>query len=410
MRDNVEQRRLEQRRLHVQTAMASPKPKEERTPLMDDFCEHVANGYGSGSHAKFTPCLWGGHEVVADYEPLKFSTFRVFFSIQGTILQNPVIFVEQFLITLIFISCALPVYIWFNKEAGVGHGNNDSMRRWIAEQEGRMREFAMIMTVLASLLLSFYSAMAVTRWWVIRTAGIGGIKAATMELTLLISQSVTQEEQVLDAIRRYARASLILVFMWRRKRLANLTEDLVGLNLLTAQEASQLKKVDHCLHETIWAWQTAIVCTLHQERKIKSDQLLRTLLDQCSEGRKAIQVIHTHLAVRIPMQYVHLLGGLVKLHNLLLCIIMGALFGAAVRNGETIICIQLAGRTLLLPLLFNAILLINSELSDPFDGHPTDFPALNYQNALDKDGSGIVKASQNRPDWMSSRNPLPASA
>lgn len=399
---------------------SASRPTGEATPLMDDFkqkqddfCQHVADGYGLSSHAKFTPGLFGVNEVVADYEPLKFSTFRVFFLCHGTVLQDPIIFVEQALITLIFACAALPVYLFFNSKEGLvttttdGGANDESMRKWLSEQEGRMREFAMIMTILASLLLSFYSAMAVSRWWVIRTAGVGGIKGATMEMVMLISQYVTREDQVLSAVTRYARASLILVFLWRRKKLSTMREELVNMKLLTLNEANQLKKWDHCLHETIWAWQTAIVCTLYQEKKIKNEQIFRSLLEECSNGRKAVQVIHTHLAVKIPMQYIHLLGMLVKMHNLVLAVIMGALFGAAVRNGETIICIQLAGRTLLLPLLFNAILLINAELSDPFDGHPTDFPGLNYQNALDKDGNGIVQAGKNMPDWLAKRSSPP---
>lgn len=377
---------------------------------MDALVSHVKKAYGRDSHAKLVECLPKNGKltsVVADYEPLKFSSFRVLSAIQGTILQDHILFVEQGLITLLFLGCAWPVYIYFNKEVeNIGAGDH-SIRRWLDSQEGRMREFAMIMTVLASLLLSFYTAMAVGRWWTIRAAGVGGIKAAAMELEMLISQTVTQEPQVLDAIRRYARTSLFLVFLWRRDRLPEMKEELTKQGLLTDQEASQLQEWNHVLHETIWSWQSAIVCTLYREGKIHSDQLLRTLLERCSDGRKAIQCIHTHLAVKIPMQYVHLLGFLVKMHNFILAVIMGALFGAAVRNSEIIICCQLAGRTLILPLLFNAILLINAELSDPFDGGPTDFPCIAYSQALEKDGSSFVKASQNMPDWMARRNPLP---
>jgi len=280
-----------------------------------------------------------------------------------------------------------------------------------------MREFAMIMTILASLLLSFYTGMSVSRWWVIRTAGVGGIKAAAMELEMLVSQMVTQEPLVLEAIRRYARSSLILVFMWRQKKLGpNIPKDkaivncqvLVAHGLLSEGEVVQLANWNHCLHETIWAWQSALVAMLHQEGKIRSDMLLKTLLERVSDGRNAVQCIHTHLAVKIPMQYVHLLGLLVKLHNLVLCIIMGSLFGAAVRSGEIIICAQLFGRTTILPLLFNAILLINAELSDPFDGSvSTDFPGGAYSNGLEADANAIIMASQHQPDWMARRNPLP---
>jgi len=383
---------------------------------MDSLVTHVKKAYGSESHMKLVECLPKADgrlaSVVADYEPLKFSSFRVFFAIKGTILQDYILFVEQLIITMIFASVATMVYIYFNHEAipaSGGKAEGHSLRRWLDAQEARMRDFAMIMTMLASLLLSFYTAMAVGRWWAIRATGVGGIKAAAMELEMLISWQVTQEPQVLDAIRRYARSSLFLVFLWRRQMCSpnEIKEQMKNQGLLTDQEACQLLSWNHVLHETIWGWQSAIICTLYREGKIHSDQLLRTLLERCSDGRKAIQCIHTHLAVKIPMQYVHLLCFLVKMHNCILSVIMGALFGAAVRNAQIIICIQLAGRTVILPLLFNAILLINAELADPFDGGPTDFPALAYSAALEKDGSSFVKASQNQPDWMEGRNPLP---
>jgi len=261
----------------------------------------------------------------------------------------------------------------------------------------------MIMTNLAAFLLTFYTSISVTRWWTMRTGGVGGIKAATVDLEWLLYQNVTQEEKVLSAVRRYGRTSLMLVFLWRRNKLSTLKERLVKDELLNEHEADQLLKWNHCLHETIWAWQASIVTMLHKEGKIKSDQLFTLLLEKCLEGRSAVQLIHTHLAVRVPMQYIHLLGLLVKMHNLVLALIMGGLFGAALRNAEIIICVQLFARTLILPMLFNAILLINTGLSDPFDGSETDFPGMIYQGALEKDCKGFVSATQNMPDWLLAR-------
>jgi len=266
-----------------------------------------------------------------------------------------------------------------------------------------MRAFAMIMTNLAAFLLTFYTSTSVARWWSMRTGGIGGIKAATLDLEWLLSQNVTQDEQVLSAVRRYGRTSMMLIFIWRQNKLDGLKEKLVRHELLTDHEADQLLKVNHCLHETIWAWQTGIVTMLYNEGKIESDQLFTLLLNKALDGRSAVQLIHTHLAVRVPMQYVHVLGLLVKMHNFVLALIMGLLFGAALRNAEIIICVQLFGRTCILPFLFNAILLINAQLSDPFDGSETDFPGMVYQGALDKDCKGFMSASQNTPDWLAAR-------
>merc|ERR1711879_1140616 len=124
--------------------------------------------------------------------------------------------------------------------------------------------------------------------------------------------------------------------------------------------------------ETIWSWQAGIVTMLWKDGKIKSAAVFQMLMDRVLQGRQAVQLVATHCAVRIPMPYVHLLGPLVKMHNVVLAMITGILFGAAVKNGETIICWQLFCRTFILPMLFNGILLINAELADPFNGSLTD--------------------------------------
>jgi hypothetical protein len=381
----------------------------EKTALSETF-QSFSDGYGLESHAKFVRSPGAttlSSETMIDYQPLKLSTFRVFCLSKGTILRDPVLFVEQVLLTLIFASCAAPVYYIFKQEVDDGGKKDISVGRWLSEQEGKMRAFAMIMTNLAAFLLTFYTSISVARWWTMRTGGVGGIKAATVNLEWLLYQNVTQDEQVLSAVRRYGRTSLMLIFLWRQDKIGNMKQELILRDLLLEHEADQLLKWGHCLHETIWAWQGGIVTMLYKEGKIKSEELFNTLLKCCMEGRAAVQTAHTHLAVRVPMQYVHVLGVLVKMHNMVLALIMGCLFGAALRDREIIICVQTFARTLILPFLFNAILLINSELSDPFNGSDTDFPGLIYETTLDKDCKGFVSATQNMPDWLVARSSNP---
>jgi len=387
----------------------------EQTPFSQGLAQ-LGSAYGTSSHATFKIPPDAKSEVLVDYEPLKFSSLRVCCISKGTILTDGILFTEQILITLIFIFFALPEYFNIkNRERGVVRTPdvNKVAHEHLMEKEERMRSFAMIMTGLAAFLLSFYTSIVVARWWTMRTGGVGAIKAATVDLELLLYQNVTKETDVLSAVQRYGRTSLMLIFLWRR-RLVNPTDDaeklrgvlqkeLMNYSLLTEHEIEQLLKWKHCLHETIWAWQAGIVSMLYKEGKIKSDQLYACLLQKCLDGRAAVQLVHTHLAVRVPMQYVHLLGLLVKMHNFVVAVIMGLLFGEALHRGELIICAQLFGRTLILPFLFNAILLINAELSDPFDGSPTDFPGLIYQGALEKDCVGMVDATQNMPGWLHER-------
>jgi hypothetical protein len=372
----------------------------EESSLMDEFYA----AYGTGSHATFVKSLTSDAEAVLDYEPLKLSSFRVFFLKRGTILANPVLFSEQMLLTFIFAAMAIPVYIFFKEDAA---GSDFSIGRFLRMQENKMRKFAMIMTGLAAFLLSFYTSVCVSRWWTMRTAGVGAIKAAIVDLQMLISNCCRTDDSVLDAIERYGRVSLMLIFLWRQKELEHLKEIFSHdrRNLLTPDECDRLCKCREdnpkcALHEVIWAWQTGIVNTLYKQGKITSEQLYILLLEKCTEGRAAVQCVHTHLAVRVPMQYVHLLGFLVKMHNIVVAVIMGLLFGASLRTGHVILCVQLYARTLILPFLFNAILLINCDLSDPFNGGEADFPGDAYQHNLGLDCKGVVEVARNCPKFL----------
>lgn len=381
---------------------------EERKRLAHAAEQVWSDSYGCASHAKFADNEdnSGGY-AITDYQPEKLSTLRVFCAVKGTVMTDIVLFFEQFLITLVFAGAASTVYFMFKGKVEMeDHSKQDlSLNMWLERQEPKMRQFAMIMTTLAAFLLTFYTTMSVNRWWAIRSQGVGGIKAATVALVWNVQQICPQEQDVLEAISRYGRASLKLIFIWRRSE--KITEEtlqpLQEKKLLKPEEVQLLLKWNHCLHETIWAWQMGIVKMLHSEGRIPTDQLLRSLIEYCEAGRLAVQVVHTHVAVKIPMQYVHLLGLLVKMHNFVLALIMGILFGAAYREKEWLICMQLFGRTLILPFLFNAILLINAELSDPFDGGISDFPDGGYIANLGKDCQGIIDASKKLPKWMEER-------
>jgi hypothetical protein len=380
-----------------------PFEKSDKSSL----CEDLSAAYGTSPHYKYTPDPSTHKPYLTDYEPMKLSSFRIFFLARGTILQSPVLVTEQLIITMIFLGCAIPVYIYFKEHTST----EVRLEKFISQQEGKMRAFASIMTGLAAFLLTFYTSIAVGRWWTMRSDGIGALKAAVVDLHMLLQQCVTTNETVLSAVQRYGRASLLLIFLWRKKELDQL-KAILGpkkYDILTDEECDLLAE-DHCgkgilsnempappRHETIWAWQTGIVTKLKEQGKITSDQLFIMLLQKCTDGRAAVQCIHTHLAVKIPMQYVHLLGLLVKMHNLVLSIIMGLLFGAALRNGYIILCVQLFARTLILPFLFNAILLINCALCDPFDGEESDFPGEIYQASLGNDCNGISAMGKNLP-------------
>lgn len=350
--------------------------------------------------------------TVIDYEPFKLSTMRICSACKGSILLHLVILAEQVILYSIFGIIVVPHYMFFS----------ESRAEAVLKQEAMMTSFATILQGLAGFLLSFYTALAVNRWWVMRTQGIAFIRAAAMDLQMYIVHFVCDDEEVLEGIRRYAAASVALLFLWRRgqlpagekhreKRREQLLDQLVDKHeLLSEEEVDQLMTWDHLWHETVWSWITGIVGMLYEEGKIHSDQLLSLLLQECAKGRMAAQLIQTHLTVKIPFQYVHLLGFLVKLNNVIQAVIAGILFGPKAHAGQDISCVLLIMKLTMLPLLFNAILLINAELSDPFDGGLSDFPKERYIKAVMVDGAKIVHAGQAAPPWIITRRTKPDAA
>merc|ERR1719253_2388096 len=94
---------------------------------------------------------------------------------------------------------------------------------------------------------------------------------------------------------------------------------------------------------------------------------------------------------------------MVKIHNLVLAILLGILFGYAFEAGDAIVCIQLFGRMIIMPMLFNSVLLIAAQLHDPFAGGLCSFPANKYTAAFEKDGKSFITAGKHIPPWLRKR-------
>jgi len=54
----------------------------------------------------------------------------------------------------------------------------------------------------------------------------------------------------------------------------------------------------------------------------------------------------------------------------------------------------------LLPFLYNAILVINDELTDPFGTDVSDFPAHLLYQSLSDDVTSFINMGNNLPDWI----------
>ena len=76
---------------------ASEAQGEKKPLLADNQPSQLRLAYSMDSHVVLEKGLDGGLKVI-DYEPLKLSSYRVLTSHIGTVLENPVLLVEQFFI------------------------------------------------------------------------------------------------------------------------------------------------------------------------------------------------------------------------------------------------------------------------------------------------------------------------
>lgn len=128
--------------------------------------------------------------------------------------------------------------------------------------------------------------------------------------------------------------------------------------------------------------------------------MLKFLLDKVLQGRSGAHLICAQLGTPIPLPYAHLLGFMVKIYNLCLAVLMGYLWGLQVGGPRHDYQVLLFAKVFFAPLLFNALLLIDEELSDPFNDDLNDFPKTKYQTVIESDGKSYVDAGAFLPQWL----------
>merc|ERR1719264_2502488 len=106
-----------------------------------------------------------------------------------------------------------------------------------------------------------------------------------------LSSYVTQDPEVLSAVDRYTRASMMMVYM-------------------TQREVEQLAPIKDHNHQcvAIWTWVAVIIRGLNEHGLVKSQWVLKQLLQQAQAGRQAAQLIMNQLACPVPMSYVALIS------------------------------------------------------------------------------------------------------
>jgi hypothetical protein len=336
--------------------------------------------------------------ISGNYNIQDFVTLNVFTIVRGTILTNAILWKETAMMAAIYWLVFTPLYIarWDNFSTFVG-------------KEASIRAFIAMFSTLIGLLLSFYTALNLGRWWNMRLQ-VDIIQGATKKLAMMLSQ-ISPNQDMLRAVNRYGRASLYLIFEASQHEEGTPAPGAKCFEkgLLTDEEVKKLEAmIPHMPFlkaETLWVWLANVVTRMHDQGLTKGPPHYCQLMAAVEEGRSGVEHIQAYLETPIPSGYVHLLCLMVKLHNFILTVLM-ALASVMLAGGtggfQAIGVFRTAFRAFFMPFLYNAILILNAEVTDPFGGDPGDFEWVNYDANIAMSGAAFAEAAlpENLPEWV----------
>jgi predicted membrane chloride channel (bestrophin family) len=271
----------------------------------------------------------------------------------------------------------------------------------IIGSDAKIRAFMEMMSLFIGLLLTFYTSLRLARWWSQRTQGVEAILQACDKLTLLLTQGVTRNEEVLDAIRRYADASLLLYFLDEFSKEEKL-DVLEYFEFLTKDEKEKLPSVPdtNLWAQAIWVWSQHLIDKCHEAGLTAGPPHYVQLTMACEGGRRGAARIGVFDMAPMPMAYVHLLGMMVKLYGLLLAFLMALLGVKHAEDNDWIAFGRTCFRAGFMPFLYNSIMLMGDLLAHPFGSDVTSFANVAMRNQLWRDYTAITKVGQELPGWI----------
>lgn len=331
------------------------------------------------------------------YDINELVTFKVFGFYKGTVLESHALWKETIVMGLIYWSLfgVLFYFRWEHFSAFVG-------------KESTIRAFIAMFSTLIGLLLCFYMSLNLGRWWQMRMA-VQNIQEGSKKLMMMISQGVLHDYVLNETINRYARCSLFLMFAASQNEPGQDCPRVKAqkCGLLTVEESEKLQELNPHMTfvqaETLWVWLANMVTRLHDQGLTKGPPHYCALMAAVESGRSGVTDVQTYLETPIPLGYVHLLCLMVKFHNVILTFLM-VLSCVALSGGEKgfqpVGVFRTSFRAFFMPFLYNAVLILNQEVTDPFGDDVNDFDWNGIDANLTMSGKSYSRAADIIPEFL----------
>jgi len=335
--------------------------------------------------------------VSATYDLSTLITWRVFGVLDGTVLQCRTLWIE---------TATTAVLYWL--VFGILYNYRFDGFSLMVGKESTIRAFIAMFSTLIGLLLSFYTALNLGRWWSMRM-GVQNIEEGCKQLVMLVSQGCSDDQVLLETISRYGRASLFMIFAASQNTQDGPAPRIKAVNagLLLEEEAAKLELLNPHMPfvhaETVWVWLANVVTRLHDQGLTKGAPHYCSLLGAVEKGRMGVAQIQSYLETPIPLGYVHLLCLMVKLHNFILTILMAlacVMLAGGQKGLQPVGMFRTSFRAFFMPFLYNAILILNQEVSDPFGGDAGDFSWTGMHMNIKMSALSYAQAGKHLPLWV----------
>lgn len=236
--------------------------------------------------------------------------------------------------------------------------------------------------MLCPFLFGMFVSTTLKRWWSIRTDAIGKCADHLVNLSGMVASLGVR---ILHADADWS------VFLENHERLVNYglasmsfaaiesgegvdIDHPVRMGYLTSEEFECLRDCSDRSHAaTIWCWIGAVASELLEMCKVPPPNF-NVMLQEVRMGVAGIHTLHHYVRTPLPFPYIHLITFLVNLHNFLMAFVAGFRFTAAWAKGHTIVQVFDVFQFLVVPILYQSILLVCVEIMDPMGRDIIDFP------------------------------------
>lgn len=272
------------------------------------------------------------------------------------------------------------------------------------------RELSAYFNMILPFLFGIYLNNIFSRWWTMRTEGIGMIANAVNNLSVMLSSHCHDTEfvEAQHVMLRYGLLSHELTFRIARGTDVDLT-DLLNSGALTKDENDVIKDLAGGKAQAIWVWIQMLWDGLFRASLIPS-QVHMVAMGHIANGRQAAKLIRTHLNTQMPFAYTHLMACLVHVNLFVLALQAGIVIAKCIGKlelraqgqetadiqAEVLLITQMLYLTFI-PLIYLGFLELSNEIADPFGVDANDFPRPALHNVMHDENESFFKMAAAMP-------------